>query len=56
MLRVDRMRFNRNFFGSQAGSPEAHGRTGSVISVLPVRLGVPPVSLRFYTVAYCTPN
>ena len=25
MLRVDRMRFNRNFFGSQAGSPEAHG-------------------------------
>ena len=24
MLRVDWIRFNRNFFGSQAGSPEAH--------------------------------
>jgi hypothetical protein len=24
MLRIDRIGFNRNFFGSQAGSPEAH--------------------------------
>jgi transposase-like protein len=24
MLRVDRIGFNRNFFGSQAGSPEVH--------------------------------
>jgi hypothetical protein len=28
MLRIDRIGFNRNFFGSQAGSPEAHGQTG----------------------------
>ena len=25
MLRVDPIGFNRNFFGSQAGSPEVHG-------------------------------
>ena len=28
MLRVDRMGFNRNFFGSQAASPEAHEDQG----------------------------
>jgi hypothetical protein len=29
MLRVDRIGFNRNFFGSQAGSPEVHRLTAT---------------------------
>ena len=29
MLRIDRIGFNRNFFGSQAGSPEARSSSKS---------------------------
>ena len=34
MLRVDRIRFNPNFFGSQAGSPEQHVPQDGLIAML----------------------